>query len=177
MLFRLRTAHVIEGAVRNPGTIVGPYGSGAPVVYNGEPDSDMEGADDEGASRVKELWNRLHGDDPPWAREGFTPAGVERAYAGDHPDNAKVDEKAAAKAQEALAEANSKYWNQHGTAPLETIPHPAAAAPMVRPDPAIPRVGQDVPALGERGNAPPQTSPSGASQASSGTTATPKPAR
>src|SRR6266576_4857274 len=157
MLFRLRTAHVIEGAVRNPGTIVGPYGSGAPVVYNGEPDSDMEGADDEGASRVKALWNRLHGDDPPWAREGFTPAGVERAYAADHHDNVEVDEKRVAKAQDDLAKANARYHNQLGTAPLETVPHPAAAAPMVRPDPTIPRVGQDVPALGDRVNAAPQT--------------------
>jgi len=88
-----------------------------------------------------------------------------------------VDEKRVAKAAEELAEANARYHNQLGTASLETVPHPAAAAPMVRPDPAIPRVGQDVPALGERGNAASQTPSSGPGQASSGTTATPKPAR
>jgi hypothetical protein len=37
MQFRLRSPHVIDGALRNAGTIVGPLGSDAPVVFNGPP--------------------------------------------------------------------------------------------------------------------------------------------
>jgi hypothetical protein len=133
MQFRLRTPHVIEGAVRNPGTIVGPYGSGAPVVFEGDPTSDMEGVDDEGVSRVREVYRRLHGEEPPWHREGYVRPGQEQVYAGDHPDNAEYDEEEVAERAKELAEANARYHNNMGTMPLETLPHPAATGTMVRP--------------------------------------------
>jgi hypothetical protein len=133
MQFRLCTPHVIEGAVRNPGTIVGPWGSGAPVVFNGDPTSDMEGVDDEGIAKVNEVHNRLHGADAPWHREDYVRPGQEQAYAGDHPDNAEYDEEEVAKREKELAEANARYHNNMGTMPLETLPHPASSATMVRP--------------------------------------------
>jgi hypothetical protein len=133
MQFRLRTPHVIEGAVRNPGTIVGPYGSGAPVVFEGDPTSDMEGVDDEGISRVREVYRRLHGDEPPWHRDNYVRPGQEQVYAGDHPDNAEYDEEEVAERAKELAESNARYHNNMGTMPLETLPHPAASATMVRP--------------------------------------------
>jgi hypothetical protein len=134
MQFRLRTPHVIEGAVRNPGTIVGPYGSGAPVIFEGDPTSDMEGVDDEGVSRVREVYRRLHGDDPPWHRENYIRPGQEQVYADEnHPDNQEYDEEEVADRARELAEANARYHNNMGTMPLETLPHPAATGTMVRP--------------------------------------------
>jgi hypothetical protein len=133
MQFRLRTPHVIEGAVRNPGTIVGPLGSGAPVVFNGDPTPDMEGLDDEAIAKVNEIHQRLRNEDAPWHQEG-TPAAPEKAYAHEeHPDNVEVSAEERAEADKALAEANAQYHNNTGTMPLETLPHPAATGTMVRP--------------------------------------------
>jgi hypothetical protein len=111
MQFRLRSPHVIDGALRNAGTIVGPLGSEAPVVFNGPPTPDMEGVDDEGRGEVNRVFNLLHGRDAPWHGEN-APGAPERPYVEDH---------------------NARYHNNTGTMPLQTLPHPSASGTMVRP--------------------------------------------
>lgn len=132
MLFRLRSPHVIEGALRNAGTIVGPLGSNAPVVFAGPPTPDMEGVDDEGKAEVNRVYNLIHGSDAPWHSEN-APGAPERPYHEDHPDYAEISEEDQAKANQELAEANSRYHNNTGTVPLQTLPHPSASGTMVRP--------------------------------------------
>lgn len=132
MQFRLRTPHVIEGALRNAGTIVGPLGSGAPVVFAGPPTPDMEGIDDEGKAEVNRVFNLLHGDDAPWHSEN-APGAPERPYHDDHIDNQEVSEEDQQKGVDAMNEANARYHNNTGTMPLQTLPHPTASGTMVRP--------------------------------------------
>lgn len=132
MQFRLRTPHVIEGALRNAGTIVGPLGSNAPVVFAGPPTPDMEGVDDEGKAEVNRVFNLLHGSDAPWHSENMSGA-PERPYHEDHPDYAEISEEDQAKANQELVEANARYHNNTGTMPLQTLPHPSASGTMVRP--------------------------------------------
>lgn len=132
MQFRLRTPHVIEGTLRNAGTIVGPLGSGAPVVLNGPPTPDMEGVDDEGRGEVNRIFNLLHGGDAPWHSEN-APGAPERPYVEDHIDNQEISEEDRQKAVDAMNEANARYHNNTGTMPLQTLPHPTASGTMVRP--------------------------------------------
>jgi hypothetical protein len=132
MLFRLRSPHVIDGALRNAGTIVGPLGSDAPVVFNGPPTPDMEGVDDEGRGEVNRVFNLLHGRDAPWHSEN-APGAPERPYVEDHIDNQEISEEDRQKAVDAMNEANTRYHNNTGTMPLQTLPHPSASGTMVRP--------------------------------------------
>jgi hypothetical protein len=132
MLFRLRSPHVIDGALRNAGTIVGPLGSDAPVVFNGPPTPDMEGVDDEGRGEVNRVFNLLHGRDAPWHGEN-APGAPERPYVEDHIDNQEISDEDRQKAADAMNEANTRYHNNTGTMPLQTLPHPSASGTMVRP--------------------------------------------
>lgn len=132
MQFRLRTPHVIEGAVRNAGTIVGPYGSGAPVVLAGDPSPDMEGLDEEAVAKVNEVYRQLHGVDAPWHSEN-APGAPERPYNEDHPDYAEINPDEQNRLNQELAEANAKHHYAHGTAPAQTIPPAGAAQTAVRP--------------------------------------------
>jgi hypothetical protein len=141
MQFRLRTPHYIEGALRNPGTIVGPPGSGAPVIITGPPSPDMEGVDDEGKGEVNRIYNLLHGTDAPWHSDNL-PGSPERPYHDDHIDNVEVSEEDRQKAAEAMAEANARYHNNMGTQPLQTLPH-AAAAQGTAVRPMTPETPQD----------------------------------
>jgi hypothetical protein len=129
MLFRLRTPHIIGGAVRNPGTVVGPYASDAPVKYEGEPTPDMEGADEEGVSKINEVYQRIHGTNAPWHEEGW--AKPERPFAGDHPDYAEISDEEQEKNAELLREANARYHGRGGTGPM-TVPPPTVSV-GVRP--------------------------------------------
>lgn len=130
MLFRLRSPHIIEGAMRNADTIVGPYGSEAPVVFNGDPTPDMEGVDDEGVAKVNEVYRRLHGTDAPWHGETVGP---ERPYHAEHPDNAEYNEEEQNRLNAEMAERNQRYHGAGGTAPLQTLPHVGAGGTAVRP--------------------------------------------
>jgi hypothetical protein len=132
MLFRLRSPHVIDGALRNAGTIVGPLGSEAPVVFNGPPTPDMEGVDDEGKGEVNRVFNLLHGRDAPWHGEN-APGAPERPYVEDHIDNQEISDEDRQKAADAMNEANTRYHNNTGTMPLQTLPHPSVGGTMVRP--------------------------------------------
>jgi hypothetical protein len=132
MQFRLRTPHVIDGALRNVGTIVGPLGSEAPVVFNGPPTPDMEGVDDEGRGEVNRVFNLLHGRDAPWHGEN-APGAPERPYVEDHIDNQEISDEDRQKGVDAMNEANARYHNNTGTMPLQTLPHPSASGTMVRP--------------------------------------------
>jgi hypothetical protein len=132
MQFRLRTPHVIDGTLRNAGTIVGPLGSDAPVILTGPPTPDMEGVDDEGKSEVNRIFNLLHGRDAPWHSEN-APGAPERPYVEDHIDNQEISEEDQQKAADAMNEANARYHNNTGTMPLQTLPHPTASGTMVRP--------------------------------------------
>jgi hypothetical protein len=132
MLFRLRSPHVIDGALRNAGTIVGPLGSDAPVVFNDPPTPDMEGVDDEGRGEVNRVFNLLHGRDAPWHGEN-APGAPERPYVEDHIDNQEISDEDRQKAADAMNEANTRYHNNTGTMPLQTLPHPSASGTMVRP--------------------------------------------
>jgi hypothetical protein len=147
MLFRLRTPHIIGGAERQAGTIVGPYGSvmengPAVLLFEGDPTPDMEGVDDEGKSKVNEVFNRLHGSDAPWHMERPEPgrpprpgqeAAPERPYHDDHPDYAEVDQEEQDRRNEEMQEANRRNWASHGTAPAQTLPRPGASVTAVRP--------------------------------------------
>lgn len=141
MQFRLRTAHYIEGALRQPGTIVGPLGSDAPVVLTGPPSPDMEGVDDEGKAEVNRIYNLLHGSDAPWHSENL-PGAPERPYHDDHIDNQELSEEEVQKGVDAMNEANARYHNNTGTAPLQTLPH-AGAAQGTAVRPMTPETPQD----------------------------------
>lgn len=132
MLFRLRSPHIIEGTQRNAGTIVGPYGSEAPVILNGPPTPDMEGVDNEGIAEVNRIYNLLHGTDAPWHSQGVIIT-VERPYHAEHPDNAEYNEEEQNRLNAELAERNKRYHGAGGTAPLETLPHVGAGGTAVRP--------------------------------------------
>jgi hypothetical protein len=132
MQFRLRTPHVIDGTLRNAGTIVGPLGSEAPVILTGPPTPDMEGVDDEGRREVNRIFNLLHGNDAPWHSEN-APGAPERPYVEDHIDNQEISDEDRQKAADAMNEANARYHNNTGTMPLQTLPHPSASGTMVRP--------------------------------------------
>jgi hypothetical protein len=162
MQFRLRSPHVIEGALRNAGTIVGPLGSNAPVVFAGPPTPDMEGVDDEGRAEVNRVYNLIHGSDAPWHIEN-APGAPERAYHEDHPDYAEISEEDQAKANQELAEANARYHNNTGTMPLQTLPHPSASGTMVRPMTAETPQDQAVRADRPLGQQLPDAMPSAAS--------------
>jgi hypothetical protein len=143
MKYRLRSPHVIEGAVRNAGTVVGDDDD-CPVKYYGDPTPDMEGLDDASRDKINEVHKRLHGIEAPWHRDPehedprFRPPAIEepaleqdrktleeyRQRAEMSPaDLAKHDDEAG----KALREQNAIYHGSGGTAPAETIP-PAGAS-------------------------------------------------
>jgi hypothetical protein len=177
MQFRLRTPHVIEGAVRAPGTIVGPYGSGAPIVFQGDPTPDMEGVDDEGRAKVKEVFQRLRGYDPPWdlppAQPGQPvlpgqPVAQEKPYADEgHSDNAEQSDEEREKLAQELDEANKKHWVAHGTAPVQTLPIPGASVTAIGPMGAETPQDQAVPADRPLGQQLPDVQPGAAAQSPS----------
>jgi hypothetical protein len=142
MKYMLRAPHIIEGAMRSAGTIVGDDDD-CPVRFYGDPTPDMTGLDEASAAKVNEVHNRLYGAEAPWHRDpnaddprfrgfGSEPPALEQDRA-----HAEMDVEERAKAEEesnkAMAEANARYHNMDGTAPAQTIPAPGAGSTMTGP--------------------------------------------
>ena len=66
MLFRLRGPHFINGGLFDAPMTVGPFGSGAELVYELPPTFQMEGLDPEGVAAVNQVWQAFRGTDAPW---------------------------------------------------------------------------------------------------------------
>lgn len=135
MKYLLRTPHVIEGGLRNAGTVVGDDPDCA-VRFYGDPTPDMVGLNPESEAKVNEVHNRLYGNNAPWHADPkaddprFRPPAVEepalvqdREHFGLSPEERGEAEEAAAKE---MAEANQAHYEQHAMPPT-SLPHPVVA--------------------------------------------------
>lgn len=132
MKYLLRTPHIIGGAIRNAGTVVGDDPD-CIVKFYGEPTPDMVGLDKASIDKVNAVHQDLYSSPAPWhdPKSGAVEEPAleqDRVHAKMKPEER---EKAEAKSAEFMAAANAKAMI--GVAPPPTtLPIPAATT-MVAP--------------------------------------------